>query len=803
MSIRNRFLAAFVFLLLLLVVINEFSTVFHALNKTRTEWKEADGIQLNTILDLQKRSVEVIAMGLAHDPVIIEAYKQNDPEMIIEDKLAFWKAVKEKKLVYEIHFFKPPAISFVNFSDFQSIGKDVGEVRRDIVWVTSTFSNSQHLMMCKTYAGVRATYPILDEKGKMLGGISLGKQLNWLPDTLKNLTGKEAFLVYTESAARSLAPKYYNVFVADKERVGDYIFAERTLPFSGKIEQSIDFSLETQTLTIDGEEYTLNLYPLRDFNKQIMGYAGVLNAMKPLYQQMTKRLMTDFLLLVGAILLVYFVLRRYIAVLLERIGEIKTLTQALTDGHFERLDGYDIEAMKSRSSGDEIERLQLDVLEMGTALRGYYELLEDRVQQKTYELNEANRRLEHQLYTDPLTELPNRNAFFRDIARWHTPAMALVDINGFKRLNDLYGIETGNDVLKGVAGYFLEEGQHRGLAVYRFGSDEFALVPLVGDRDFEAAIAALLAESEAQEFVVGKERTALYVDLAAGISFEVDHLVETADMALHEAQQRHQEYLVYDSSMGLIERNEQSLAVTETIKNAIAKDRVVLRYQPIFDGEGRVVKHESLVRIVTEEGTVLPPGEFLEFAKRSRYYQTISRIVLEKSFAAFTACGGCAFSINIDADDILNREIVGLAVSLLRTFPEPERVVFEIVETESILDFEEVESFIGAVRALGAKIAIDDFGSGYSNFSYILKLAPDYLKIDGSLIRNIDTDANARAVVRTIVGFARSLGIRTIAEFVHSQPVYKVCKELDIDEFQGYHLSEPLDAPIPDGFTQA
>ena len=797
MSIRNKFLFAFISLLFVLVMINEVSTVMHALSKTKEEWKEHNLVHLNTVLDLQKRSVEVIAMGLANDPVIIEAYKRNDPQMIIDDKLAFWQKVREKELVYEIHFFKPPAISFVNFSNFNSIGKDVGSVRRDIAWVTSTFQNSQHLMMCKTYAGVRATFPIVDENGKMLGGLSLGKKVEWLPQTLKKLTGTEAFLVYTESAAQNLAPKYYEKFLEKKELVGDYIFADRTLELPRDIESGIDFSTESQELDIGEKEYMLNLFPLYDFNQKIMGYVGILNDMKPLYSSITERLITDFILIIAAMLLVYIFLQRYIGGLLRRISEMKSLTQALTKGRFQSLDTYDLKALKARAGADEIAGLQLDILEMGAALKGYYELLEERVEQKTHELNEANRRLERQLYFDDLTGLPNRNAFFRDIALWETRGMALLDINGFKRLNDLYGIEVGNEVLQGFARYCAERGAAKGLVSYRFGSDEFVLIPRNGTEGFEDAVVDLITEAEARAFIVGEKKTGVYIDLSAGISFECEHLVETADLALYEAQQHHKDHLVYDHSMGLYERNEKSIALTETIKNAIAEDRVILYYQPIVDSSGRITKYESLVRII-EGQALLSPFHFLEFAKKTRYYKTISRIVLEKSFAKFTECGECPFSINITVDDILDQEIVALITSLLKKFPQGDRVVFEIVETESILNFKEVEEFIETVRSLGAKIAIDDFGSGYSNFSYILKLAPDYLKIDGSLIRHIDEDASARAIVKTIVGFARTLGIRTIAEFVHSETVFAICKELGIDEFQGYYFSEPLSEPVND-----
>ena len=127
----------------------------------------------------------------------------------------------------------------------------------------------------------------------------------------------------------------------------------------------------------------------------------------------------------------------------------------------------------------------------------------------------------------------------------------------------------------------------------------------------------------------------------------------------------------------------------------------------------------------------------------------------------------------------------------VKLFPKPELIVFEILESEGINNFSEIISFIKAVKEMGCKIAIDDFGSGYSNFERISQLEVDYVKIDGSLIKNIDTNQNNEILVQTIVDFSKKIGIKTIAEFVHSESVYKKVKELGIDYAQGYYIGEP------------
>ncbi|MBP7226673.1 MAG: EAL domain-containing protein, partial [Aliarcobacter sp.] len=120
-----------------------------------------------------------------------------------------------------------------------------------------------------------------------------------------------------------------------------------------------------------------------------------------------------------------------------------------------------------------------------------------------------------------------------------------------------------------------------------------------------------------------------------------------------------------------------------------------------------------------------------------------------------------------------------------------DRIVFEILESDYITDYTLLEDFIMKYRNQGIKIAIDDFGTGYSNFSHIMKIRPNYIKIDGSLIKNIDTDKNSYELVKSIIDFSKALNIKVIAEFVHSKEVYNIVLELGVDEFQGFYLAEP------------
>lgn len=167
-----------------------------------------------------------------------------------------------------------------------------------------------------------------------------------------------------------------------------------------------------------------------------------------------------------------------------------------------------------------------------------------------------------------------------------------------------------------------------------------------------------------------------------------------------------------------------------------------------------------------------------------------SKAMLNKTFHTFEK-NDKEFSINLTIHDILNESITSHINTLLKQYDIGPRVVFEIVESESIEKFNEVLGFILYVKKFGCKIAIDDFGTGYSNFAYLIELKADYIKIDGSLIKQLETNKDTQALIETIVSFAKKMNMKTIAEFVETEELFLKVKELQIDYSQGYYFSEP------------
>jgi EAL domain-containing protein (putative c-di-GMP-specific phosphodiesterase class I) len=228
------------------------------------------------------------------------------------------------------------------------------------------------------------------------------------------------------------------------------------------------------------------------------------------------------------------------------------------------------------------------------------------------------------------------------------------------------------------------------------------------------------------------------------------------------------------------------------IKEAIQEDRVVCYYQPIFTNKNKKpTKYESLVRIIDRDGQAISPFFFLDIARKAKLYPQITQIIINKALDTFKERTDIEFSINLTIDDILSEKTVNHIYQRLESYPNPSRVIFEITESEEVTDYQVINKFIKRVKEYNVKIAIDDFGSGYANFEHILNIDADYIKIDGTLIKNINTNENSYIITEAIINFSKKLGRKTIAEFIHNQDVYNIVKELGADYYQGFYLGVP------------
>ncbi len=235
-----------------------------------------------------------------------------------------------------------------------------------------------------------------------------------------------------------------------------------------------------------------------------------------------------------------------------------------------------------------------------------------------------------------------------------------------------------------------------------------------------------------------------------------------------------------------------NINILKMIKIAIEKKKIVSYFQPIVDNKTKkIVKYESLVRLIDENDNVLSPFFFLDISKKGKYYTQITSIVLDNSFNALSFTDKDV-SINLSALDIEKKFINDKFFSLLERYKDQRhRVVIELLEDEDFKNFEVITTFISKVKSLGVRIAIDDFGSGYSNFERLLNYQPDILKIDATLIKNIATNSFSLSTVKTMVAFAKEQKMEVIAEYVESEEIYDVLCSLGVEYSQGYYFGAP------------
>jgi len=240
-------------------------------------------------------------------------------------------------------------------------------------------------------------------------------------------------------------------------------------------------------------------------------------------------------------------------------------------------------------------------------------------------------------------------------------------------------------------------------------------------------------------------------------------------------------------------KQQQLLKDIVLIKRVISEKMVIPYIQPIVNSKDeKVVKYECLMRLQDPTtGEIHSIYPYLHTAKTILLYEDLMRLMIEECFDVFST-NDVTFSINLSYEDIVNSAFYKYLHQKIKDFPNPERIIFEILETDSIMDFNIVLAFIIEMRKLGCRIAIDDFGSGYSNIENILKFKPDFIKIDGSLIKDLDHSEESFNIVKNVINIAKDMHAQTIAEYVHSQDVYDIVKGLEIDYLQGYYLRKPF-----------
>ena len=488
-------------------------------------------------------------------------------------------------------------------------------------------------------------------------------------------------------------------------------------------------------------------------------------------------LQISIILLLFLLLIAMFFIKK----LLKPISVISKNMNLVKSGH--------LEIRNNIHTDDEFGELSEHFDEMIDSIEEHTKELEKKVEQRTAQIK-------HKLYTDELTGLKNREALLSDLKKENITAFILIDIEDFDDINELYGFSVGNEVLIEVSKLLTIFAKNNSVDLYRLDTDVFGIL----DKDMHRFVLYEHFLEEIQEvfkneIYINSLDINIFIGALTGVSIAQDNPLKSANIALKNAKKSGLRYLVYNEEIDTEENIKKTMYWREKIKEALENDKVIPFFQAILNRDGKIIKYEALMRISEEiDGKVnyVSPGAFFDVAVKTKQYFKLNQMVIRKVFKNIMQIEedvsiniGFSDVSNLDFNEFMDKEINKLSKT------QREKIVFEILESDYISDYAILDKFIFKYRKKGIRIAIDDFGTGFSNFSHILKVKPDYIKIDGSLIKDINSDEKSYQMVKSIAQFSKSLGITVIAEFIHSKEVYEIVKDLEIDEFQGFYLGEP------------
>ncbi len=411
---------------------------------------------------------------------------------------------------------------------------------------------------------------------------------------------------------------------------------------------------------------------------------------------------------------------------------------------------------------------------------------------------------------DPLTGLHNRREFNAILERHLSRAkryggqgaVLWMDLDGFKEINDGLGHKVGDELLASLA-HRMKSTIRESDVLARLGGDEFAILyPNVDST--QAQIAATRLLDAIRRHTANIQGQAIRTTASMGIVLFPEHgmqpteLLMQADMAMYRAkEQGRNRFCVYSPEVENLEAPEQRIDWLRLVREALENDGFILYAQPILDFRtDEIARYEILLRLLDRDGNVIPPGAFLDIAEQFGLSGDIDRWVLGRATEILSNTEvmkkGLSFAINLSPRTMTDKEFLELisdmpALSVIG----PVRLVMEITETAAIYNIHVAKDFLRTLRGRGYEFALDDFGMGFSSFYQLKNLDVDYLKIDGSFIRNLSHDPVDKHLVLAMVHLARSLGKQTIAEFVEDRVTLDILREIGVDCAQGFHIGRP------------
>lgn len=394
--------------------------------------------------------------------------------------------------------------------------------------------------------------------------------------------------------------------------------------------------------------------------------------------------------------------------------------------------------------------------------------------------------------TDKLTSLGSRHKLVLDISSASEEmCLLLFDIVDFGGINHNLGTEAADLALQHFSNQLVEFFAAEGSSLYRLHSDLFAV--LTESNQVQEIIATIerFYEFLREHPFSHAEVEQLNLTAISGVACGEKDLLTCADAALQHAKHNKQAVAIYDPEIANQQGRMRAYWINE-VQQALLDQRLIPHYQPIVHiPSGRITRYEALMRMQNSQGELISPGAFLPIMEQTSHYPEMTRAIFRQA-CMFFRYRSEYFSVNLSVDDLLRRDTVDSIASMAKSYAVTDRLVLELVETENIHNYDVALNALVELKSMGIKIAIDDFGSGFANFSYLSAFPADFVKIDGSLIKKINKDEKTRNLVKILIEYAHSEGMEVIAEFVSSVEIFDTIRAMGCDYAQGFYFGAPV-----------
>lgn len=407
------------------------------------------------------------------------------------------------------------------------------------------------------------------------------------------------------------------------------------------------------------------------------------------------------------------------------------------------------------------------------------------------ELENKKNEIYHHLITDSITSLYSRAKLYSDLNELNEIGLILVDIDSFSTINNAYGFPVGDIILITIADILQKSIKETNL-IYRIESDNFILLFQNKSDEYLLEI-ALRIKSILSDYPFKIDDLTLFINVSIGIAnYPNDNLLQKSEMAINASREKQDNKIeFYSENLETIKTINNNLFWSKKLTKAINSNNIIAYFQPIIECKTRkIVKYETLVRLVFED-TVYSPIHFLGAARNAGLLTKITKIVVEQACKVFSK-NDLEFSVNITDHDLMDKNFPTFLESCCKKYNIlKNKVSLEILEEASISKNIQAQKNLKKLKTLGFLLSIDDFGVEYSNFSQLKYLDIDSVKIDGSFIKDIDTNKNSQYITESILSYTKHIKVKTVAEFVHSEEVFNQINKLGVDYAQGYYFGKP------------